>query len=205
MHTFPSTGSVSLCSGVPALQQVKNIKPDLFWTNRMRVIKTHTLCCSVYTNILYAELFADLLLLRIIDMYVNCHHVNQVGQLDSSNDGSSVCVCQWVPQRCCWMVGIRDIHTEGQSKRRRQRSCLKRPLFVITTSKGPLCTSFPLRPSGIFESSMMTMMMVMMSQDGQTPSASSMSLNSSKMLNGKLTENKFTCFSSSSHLKVSKH
>lgn len=197
---LPCVGSVSLCSGVPALLQVKNSKPNLFWTNRIRLLK-RTYCLFAYKNIPWAESFTDLLLLRIIDMYVRCHHVNQTGQLDSSDDGR--CVCVWVcvseslsaaPE---WMVRIRDSHAKGQSGRKRQQSCLKRALFLITTSNVPLCTSFPPRPPGISESSMMmmrTMMMIMMSPDGQTPPASPTSLYSSQTLNRNLTEKLCTFF-----------
>lgn len=114
-----------------------------------------------------------------------------------------MCVCVWVcvseslsaaPE---WMVRIRDSHAKGQSGRKRQQSCLKRALFLITTSNVPLCTSFPPRPPGISESSMMmmrTMMMIMMSPDGQTPPASPTSLYSSQTLNRNLTEKLCTFF-----------
>lgn len=90
-------------------------------------------------------------------MYARCHHVNQVGQLDRQRQGWQE--CEWVTgslgAALLWMVGIRDIHTKGQSGRIREQSCLRRPLFLIQTSGVLLSTSLPLSPTGISECMMM--------------------------------------------------
>lgn len=65
--------------------------------------------------------------------------------------------CVWIPgslgAALVWMVGIRDIHTKGQSERIREQSCLKRLLCLIQTSRVLLCTPLPLSLTGISERS----------------------------------------------------
>lgn len=94
---------------------------------------------------------------KIIYMYERCHYVNQAEQLDRQRlwwqqgvwvTGSLSAVLQW-------MVWTGDIHTKGQSGRVQKQSCLKRPLFLIKTSRVPLSTSLPLSPAGISERLMM--------------------------------------------------
>lgn len=67
-----------------------------------------------------------------------------------------VCARHWIPQhRSGVNDGERDIHTKGQAGRIREQSCLKRPLFLIKTSRVLLSTSLPLSPTGISECLMM--------------------------------------------------
>lgn len=94
--------------------------------------------------------------LKIVYMYGRCHYVNRVEQLDRQRLWwqQGVWVIDSLSAVLPWMVWIRDIHTKGQSGRVRKQSCLKRPLFLIKTSRVPLSTSLPLSPAGISERSM---------------------------------------------------
>lgn len=100
-------------------------------------------------------------------MYARCHYVNQAGQLDRQQQWWQDCVWDTgsLSAASVWMVGIRDIHTKGQSGRIREQSCLKRPLFLIKTSRVLLSTFLPLSPTGISEC-------LMMCPSRQTPPAS---------------------------------